>query len=111
MTEIEPTRPTLGTPAPAPAEPGPTEPEPTESAPLQTLPPDPVAYDSPRAVRARQKGLQAPYIAGGNDPDPAAGLAEDRRYVRLLLAMAIVIVASGFVIGTVIALIGPAGGR
>ena len=76
-----------------------------------TLPPDPVAYDSPRAVRARQKGLKAPYIAGGNDPDPAAGLAEDRRYVRLLLIMATVIVASGFVIGTVIALIGPAGGR
>jgi hypothetical protein len=70
-----------------------------------------VAYDSPRAVRARQKGLKAPYIAGGNDPDPAAGLAEDRRYVRLLLIMATVIVASGFVIGTVIALIGPAGGR
>ena len=76
-----------------------------------TLPPDPAAYDHPRAVRAREKGLQAPYIAGGNDPDPAAGLAEDRRYIRLLLAMAVVIVASGFVVGTVIALIGPAGGR
>ena len=77
----------------------------------QTLPPDPVAYDSPRAVRAREKGLQAPYIAGGDDPDPAAGLAQDRRYVRLLIAMALAIVAAGFVIGTVIALIGPAGGR
>jgi hypothetical protein len=75
------------------------------------LPPDPVAYDSPRAVRARAKGLQAPYIAGGEDPDPAAGIAEERRYVRLLVAMAAVIIASGFVIGTVIALIGPAGGR
>ena len=83
----------------------------TEPTPSQTLPPDPVAYDSPRAVRARQKGLQAPYIAGGDDPDPAAGLAEDRRLVRLLLGMAIAIVASGFIIGTVIALIGPAGGR
>lgn len=76
-----------------------------------TLPPDPIAYDSTRAVRARAKGLQAPYIAGGQDPDPAAGLAEERRYVRLLVAMAVVIIASGFVIGTVIALIGPAGGR
>ena len=76
-----------------------------------TLPPDPIAYDSPRAVRARAKGLQAPYIAGGQDPDPAAGIAEERRYVRLLVAMALVIIASGFVIGTVIALIGPAGGR
>jgi hypothetical protein len=76
-----------------------------------TLPPDPVAYDSPRAVRAREKGLQAPYIAGGDDPDPAAGLAEERRYVRLLVAMAVVIIASGFVIGMVIALVGPAGGK
>jgi len=89
-----------------------TETEPTPpTAEQTTLPPDPVAYDSPRAVRAREKGLQAPYIAGGNDPDPAAGLAQDRRYLRLLLGMAIAIVASGFVIGTVIALIGPAGGR
>ena len=77
----------------------------------EALPPDPVAYDSPRAVRAREKGLQAPYIAGGNDPDPGPGLAEERRYGRLLVAMAAVIVASGFVIGTIIALIGPAGGR
>ena len=90
-------------------EPRPTAPRPSDPSP--TLPPDPAAYDSPRAVRAREKGLQAPYIAGGNDPDPAAGLAEDRRYVRLLVGMAIAIVASGFVIGTVIALIGPAGGR
>ena len=91
-----------------------TESEPTPSAaehPTTTLPPDPVAYDSPRAIRARAKGLPAPYIAGGNDPDPAAGLAEERHYTRLLLGMAIAIVASGFVIGTLIALMGPAGGR
>jgi hypothetical protein len=96
----------------------PTEPlteTPTDTAPAPTtvsnLPPDPVAYDSPRSVRARAKGLQAPYIAGGEDPDPAAGIAEERRYVRLLVAMAVLIIASGFVIGTVIALLGPAGGR
>ena len=92
------------TPSPAEADPTPTEP-------AATLPPDPVAYDSPRAVRARAKGLKAPYIAGGDDPDPAAGIAQDRRYVRLLLAMAAAIVASGFIIGTVISLVGPAGGR
>lgn len=83
----------------------------TQPRPRPDLPPDPVAYDSPRAVRAREKGLQAPYIAGGHDPDPAAGLAQDRRYVKLLVAMTVAIVASGFVIGTVIALLGPAGGR
>lgn len=75
------------------------------------LPPDPAAYDSPRAVRAREKGLQAPYIAGGDDPDPAAGRAEERRYGRLLVAFAVTIVASGFIVGTIVALIGPVGGR
>ena len=79
--------------------------------PRTDLPPDPEAYDSPRAARARAKGLDAPYIAGGNDPDPAAGQAEERRYWRLLIAMVLTIVASGFVIGTIIALVGPAGGR
>lgn len=74
------------------------------------LPADPDTYDSPRAVRARAKGLEAPYIAGGDDPDPAAGQAEERRYWRLLIAMVLTIVASGFVIGTIIALVGPAGG-
>jgi hypothetical protein len=90
----------------------PTPPRPTDLTPTPpNLPPDPVAYDSPRAVRARAKGLQAPYIAGGNDPDPTAGLEVDRRYGRLLVAMAVAIVASGFVIGTIIALLGPVGGR
>jgi hypothetical protein len=81
----------------------------TETQP--TLPPDPEEYDSPRAVRAREKGLEAPYIAGGIDPDPAAGLEEERKYGRLLVFMVVAIVAAGFVIGTVIALLGPAGGR
>lgn len=79
--------------------------------PSRDLPPDPDAYDSPRAVRARQKGLKAPYIAGGDDPDPAAGLAEERRYGKLLLAFAFAIIASGFIIGILIALAGPDGGR
>jgi hypothetical protein len=75
------------------------------------LPPNPVEYDSPRAVRARAKGLDAPYIAGGDDPDPGPALAEERRYGRLLVFMVVGIVAAGFVIGTIIALIGPMGGR
>jgi len=80
----------------------------TESG--STLPPDPVAYDSPRAVRARAKGLDAPYIAGGEDPDIGPALAEERRYGRLLVAMVVTIVAAGFVIGTLIALFGPTSG-
>ena len=68
------------------------------------LPPDPIAYDSARARIARDKGLKAPYIAGGTDPDPAAGLAEERRYGKLLLVMIAVLVFGGFVVGIAIAL-------
>jgi hypothetical protein len=81
----------------------------TPPRPPADLPPDPAAYDSPRAVRARAKGLEAPYIAGGDDPDPAPALAEERRYGRLLLAMVAIIVASGFVIGIITALVGLGG--
>lgn len=78
----------------------------TDPAPRPTsgLPPDPAAYDSARARIARAKGLEAPYIAGGNDPDPAAGLAEERRYGKLLVAMVAVLVFGGFVVGIAIAL-------
>lgn len=75
------------------------------------LPPDPIEYDSPRAVRARAKGLDAPYIAGGTDPDPGPAIAEERRFGKLLLLMVVAITAAGFVIGTIVALFGPAGGR
>jgi hypothetical protein len=76
----------------------------SEVRPTSALPPDPEAYDSARARIARAKGLEAPYIAGGRDPDPAAGLAEERRYGKLLLAMIIVLVLGGFVVGIAIAL-------
>ena len=72
--------------------------------PRSALPPDPVAYDSARARIARDKGLEAPYIPGGTDPDPAAGLAEERRYGKLLLVMIAVLVFGGFVVGIAIAL-------
>jgi hypothetical protein len=62
-------------------------------------PPDPEKYDSPRAELARARGLDAPYIPGGEDPEPEAGLREDRRYTRLLVIMVIVILAGGFVLG------------
>ncbi len=107
MTDTQHTAPEATVPTP----PEPATPTLPPERPSSTLPPDPVAYDSPRAVRAREKGLEAPYIAGGHDPDPAKGLAEERRYLKLLLAMAVVIVASGFVIGTAIALLGPAAGK
>jgi len=72
--------------------------------PTTPLPARPDLYDSPRAERARAKGLEAPYIAGGEDPDPEAALAVDRKYGRLLLFMVITIVLAGFVLGIAIAL-------
>ncbi len=73
--------------------------EAAEPLPPDQLPPDPAAYDSPRAAAARARGLAAPYIAGGRDPDPDAGLREERFYGRILLVMVAVIVLGGFVLG------------
>lgn len=69
------------------------------------LPPDPEAYDSVRAQHARARGLAAPYIAGGRDPDPEAGHREERLYGRLLVVMVVALVLGGFLVGTVIALL------
>jgi hypothetical protein len=63
------------------------------------LPADPAEYDSPRAQIARAKGLEAPYIAGGRDPDPAVGLQQDRHYGKLLLLMVAALMFGGFIIG------------
>jgi hypothetical protein len=82
--------------APAPGDqPGP-DPSPSIN---RSLPPDPAAYDSERATLARARGLSAPYIAGGRDPDPEAGRREERFYGRILAIMVIVIVLAGFVLG------------
>ena len=64
-----------------------------------SLPPNPAAYDEERNVHARKRGLSAPYIAGGRDPDPEPGHAEERRYLRWLIAMVIVLVLAGLVLG------------
>lgn len=75
------------------------------------LPPDPEAYDSERNAHARARGLAAPYIAGGRDPDPETGKREERFYGRLLLIMVGVIVASGFVLGIIANIIGALGAK
>lgn len=71
-----------------------------------TLPPDPAAYDSERNEHARKRGLAAPYIAGGRDPHPEQGRAEERRLLRLLIGMVVVLILSGFVVGIAAALLG-----
>jgi hypothetical protein len=70
------------------------------------LAPDPDAYDSPRATQARARGLNAPYIAGGEDPQLDATKQKERRYVRLLVAMIVVVILAGFVLGIVAKLLG-----
>ncbi len=70
------------------------------------LPADPEAYDSPRATQARARGLAAPYIAGGEDPNPERTRRQERRYLILLVAMIVVVVLSGFVLGILQNLLG-----
>jgi len=67
----------------------------------QGLPADPEAYDSPRAAQARARGLAAPYIAGGEDPDLQSTRRQERRYLRLLIVMIVVVVLAGFVLGVI----------
>lgn len=71
-----------------------------------SLRPDPEAYDSPRAERARARGLAAPYIPGGRDPDPAAARREERFYLRILIVMVAVVVFLSFALGVVETLLG-----
>jgi hypothetical protein len=71
-----------------------------------TVPPDPEAYDAPRAAQARARGLAAPYIAGGRDPQPEVGRREERFYLRILLVMVVLIVLSGFILGAIAKLLG-----
>lgn len=80
---------------------------PDDASPVPTdLPPDPDAYDSPRASQARARGLAAPYIAGGEDPELEQTRTHERRLVRLLIAMIVAIVLSGFVLGIAASLLG-----
>ena len=80
--------------------------DPTPLPPGSVRPPaDPAEYDSERAQSARARGLAAPYIPGGRDPDPAPGLQQDRRYTRLLLFMVGAIIVAGFVLGIIANLI------
>lgn len=72
----------------------------------EQLPPDPEAYDSPRASQARARGLAAPYIAGGTDPDIEQTMRSERRLKILLVAMIVTLVLSGFVLGVLQNLLG-----
>ncbi len=68
-------------------------------------PPDPEQYDSVRSQHARARGLAAPYIPGGRDPDPESGRREERRYLRLLVLMVLAITLGGFLLDTLLGLL------
>ena len=63
------------------------------------LPPDPARYDEPRNVAARKRGLEQPYIAGGEDPALPETLRRELPYVRILVGMVIIIIIGGFALG------------
>ena len=74
--------------------------------------PGPLApSEEERASSARARGLSAPYIAGGRDPEPDEGLREERFYGRLLIIMVALIVAGGFILGIIANIIGIVGGE
>jgi hypothetical protein len=76
-----------------------------DTTPEAPLPPDPARYDEYRNVAARKRGLEQPYITGGEDPDLPAELERERPYVLLLVLMVAAIVALGFVLGIVGAIV------
>ena len=75
--------------------------QPTAPADTSALPPDPERYDEYRNVAARKRGLEQPYIDGGDDPDLDETLAKERPYIRLLVGMVAFIVFLGFFLGIV----------
>lgn len=106
MTDTPSAPPLPAAPLPSSAGPPPSPAGPPTSSPPPPSQTGPLApSEAERAAHARARGLDAPLIAGGRDPDPDAGLREDRTYGRLLLAMVLIIVASGFVLGVLANLI------
>jgi hypothetical protein len=77
-----------------------------EPAASPSVPPDPAAYDTERNAAARARGLAAPYIPGGRDPDQERANREERRDLRILVIMVVAIVLAGFVLGILAALAG-----
>lgn len=80
-------------------------PPPGGRPPIRPLPPV-----TERELAARRRGLASAYIPGGDDPEMAETHRRERRYVRLLIAMIVIIVGVGMfvtILGIIVA--GPAG--
>jgi hypothetical protein len=64
--------------------------------PVRDLPPV-----TERELAARARGLSSAYIEGGDDPDLEATIRRERKYMRLLIAMVVVIVGGGLLVSLV----------
>ena len=64
---------------------------------------------SERDLAARARGLAAPYLPGGRDPDPQATSKEERRYIVALIGMVALIVGTSIVL-TIVGIIAGAFG-
>jgi hypothetical protein len=97
------------TPARDASEPEAIEPpaiEPVPPAPPRGTPGIPRAGESARGtpgIPTRPRGLSAPYIPGGDDPEIAETRRRERPYIRLLIGMVAVIVG-GTLILTILAI-------
>jgi hypothetical protein len=61
---------------------------------------EPTAEPEPteRDLAARARGLSAPYLPGGRDPDPDTTRREERRYLLALIGMVVLIVGASVVL-------------
>ncbi len=103
----------MNEPTPAPVPPGSARPAELVASGEPVAAASPVPHPGrsvPWPPKADQRGLAAPYPPGGVDPEPDAGRREERFYLRLLLAMVLLIVVGGFAISLIGLLVGFAGG-
>ena len=63
-----------------------------------------------RDQAARARGLAAPYLPGGRDPDPEGTRRQERRYILLLVGMVALIVGTSIVLTVVAIMAGAFGG-
>jgi len=92
-------------------DPAPTEaPEPPAGPPAAPgratgIPPEALTE---RSEHARARGLPGLSIAGGEDPDLNETVARERPYLQALIAMVVVIIAGGFLLGLIGMVVGGA---
>ncbi len=69
----------------------------TDDQPTTNAPAEPQREPEPR----RPRGLSAPYVPGGRDPEPDGGKRDERFYGGLLILMVAAIVLAGFLVSII----------